>query len=139
MTLATTGLGSKVRRLNGSVYEDIAEIVSIDGPSKSRETVDATNMDSAGGYREFLASLRDPGGVTFEMNFTRDGYEAVNTDFESDDSNSYQILLPDAENTSLSFTAWITELPISVPLDDVIRCSVTMKITGQITIDSGSS
>jgi predicted secreted protein len=125
--------------LADSQYEEIAEVLNIKGPSMKRDTIDVTNLDSTGGYKEFIAGLRDPGGVSFDMNFSRAGYEAVKADFESDALVDYQIILPDEEHTSFAFSGLVTDLPLDVAPGSQIKCSVTIKISGEISIDSGSA
>lgn len=138
MSNAIAGVGTKFRRWNGTNWVDIAEINSITGPTKSRDTIDVTSLDSTGGYREFIGGFRDGGTVTLPMNFTRDTYDTMNTDFESDDLQNYEIYLPDDENTSFEFEALVTELGLGIPADDKVTADVTLKVSGQVTINSGS-
>jgi len=142
--MATTGIGTKFFRWSDQasssgtgVWEPIGEITAISGPDKSRETVDVTTLDSTDGYREFITALRDAGSISLTMNFTRNTYELMNDDFEDDDKQNYEILLPDADNTSLEFEGLVTELPLDVPLDDKISADVTIKISGKVTLNSG--
>ena len=138
MSNAIAGVGTKFRRWSGSNWVDIAEINSIDGPSKSRDTIDVTSLDSTGGYREFIGGFRDGGTVTLPMNFTRATYDAMNTDFESNVLQNYEILLPDLEGTSFEFEGLVSELGMAVPTDDKVTADVTIKVSGQVTINSGS-
>ena len=135
---ATAGVGTSFRRWDGTNWVAIAEINSITGPGKTRDTIDVTSLDSTGGYREFIGGFRDGGTVTLPMNFTRDTYDLMNTDFESDVLKNYEIYLPDTEGTSFEFEALVTELGLAIPADDKITSDVTLKISGQITVNSGS-
>ena len=135
---ATAGVGTKFRRWNGANWVDIAEINSIAGPTKTRDTIDVTSLDSTGGYREFIGGFRDGGTVTLPMNFTRDTYDLMNDDFESDLLQNYEILLPDVEITSFEFEALVTELGLAIPTDDKITADVTLKVSGKVVINSGS-
>lgn len=137
---AISGQGTKFRRWNitSGIWEDIAEITGISGPSMSRNTIDTTTLGTAGGYRTFIGALRDPGSITLNMNFTRATYEQMKEDFENDTSQNYEIILPDEENTSFEFEGLVTELPLNVPTDDKITADVTIKISGQVTVESGS-
>lgn len=138
---AVAGVGTKFRRWGGNAdpnWNDIAEINSITGPTKSRDTIDVTSLDSTGGYREFIAGFRDGGTVTLPMNFTRDTYDTMNADFESDLHQHYEILLPDVENTSFEFVGLVTELGLAIPTDDKITADVTIKVSGAVVINSGS-
>ena len=138
MSNAIAGVGTKFRRWDGANWDDIAEINSITGPGKTRDTIDVTSLDSTGGYREFIGGFRDGGTVTLPMNFTRSTYEVMNTDFESDVLQNYEILLPDTELTSFEFEGLVTELGLGIPADDKVSADVTIKISGQVVINSGS-
>lgn len=136
---AFSGVGTTFKRSDmqsAPTFTAIAEVNSIDGPTKTRETIDVTSLDSTGGYREFIASFRDAGEVTLEMNFTRDGYVDMNADFESDTAVDYKITLPDSGATELDFTAFVTNISQAIPLDDKVTMSVTLKITGQVDLTS---
>jgi predicted secreted protein len=139
MSNAFSGIGSKFRRWSGSAWVAIAEVKSISGPSMTRETIDVTNLDSTGGYREFIPSVRDGGTITLSMNFTYAGYVIMKQDFQSDDIVNYEILLSDG--TSIEFSGYVQDLPLDVKFDDAVTSEVTIKISGMVTIDqsSGSS
>ena len=138
MSSAISGVGTSFRRWDGSDWVAIAEINSVTGPNKSRDTIDVTSLDSTGGYREFIGGFRDGGSVTLPMNFTRDTYDTMNTDFEDDDLQNYEILLPDDDATSFEFEALVTELGLGIPADDKVTADVTLKVSGQVTVNSGS-
>jgi predicted secreted protein len=140
---ATSGAGTKFRRWNASAtsaagaWETIGNITGISGPDASRETIDTTTLDSVAGYREFIPSLRDAGSMSLTMNFSRDTYDMMKADFESDNLQNYQIVLPDSDSTTLEFEGMVTEIPLEIPLDDKISADVTIKISGEVTVDSG--
>lgn len=139
MSDAISGVGTIFKRsdmASAPTFSAIAEINSIDGPNKSRDTIDVTSLDSTGGYREFIASFRDGGEVSLEMNFTRDGYVDMNADFEIDTLVDYQIVLPDTGNTTLEFSGLVTNLGLGIPLDDKVTAPVTIKVSGQVTLTS---
>jgi len=137
---AISGVGTQFRRWNSATgsWESIAQIKSISGPGMSRGTSDTTALDTTGGYKTFIAAFRDPGTVSLTMNFTRDTYEQMKDDFEDDNAQNYEIVLPDDETTTLEFEGLVTELPLSVPTDGVITADVTIKVSGAVTLDSGS-
>jgi len=137
---AISGVGAKFRRWNttSGVWENLAEVNSISGPSMTRDFIDVTSLDSTGGYREFIAGFRDGGTVNLTMNFTRTTYDLMKTDFEDDAAQNYEILLPDNDSTSFEFEGLVTELPLEIPTDDKVTANVTIKIVGQVTVNSGS-
>lgn len=138
MSDAIAGVGTILKRsdmASSETYTAIGEITNIGGPSMSRGTIDVTSFDSTGGYREFIAGLRDAGEVTLSMNFTASGYSDMKDDFESDDARNYQIVLPDTATTTLQFAGLVTQLPLDIPLDDKVSCDVTIKVSGRVELD----
>ena len=138
---AVSGVGTTFGRADTQAtseptFTSISEINSIVGPNKSRSTFDVTSLDSTGGYREFKPGFRDGGEVTLGMNFTIAGYDTMNDDFEDDSSREYRITFPNTEATTMDFDAYVTSLGIGTPLDDKITADVTLKITGQVRIDT---
>ena len=140
MSEAISGKGTKFRRWNTTTgaWQNIAEVNSINGPGMTRDTIDVTSLDSTGGYREFIAGFRDGGTVTLSMNFSRAGYELMKNDFESDVLQNYEIYLPDADQTSFEFSGLVTECPLSIVPDDKITSDITIKVSGEVTLNSGS-
>lgn len=137
---AFSGLGTVFQRWSttGSGWVPLAEISSISGPSMTRDFIDVTSLDSTGGYREFIAGFRDGGTVNLTMNFTRDTYQVMKDDFEDDTAQTYEIVLPDDDNSSFEFNGLVTELPLEIPADDKVSANVTIKVVGQVTLNSGS-
>jgi len=109
--MAIAGVGTQFRRWNTATgtWDTVAEINSITGPGMTRDTIDTTALDTAGGYRTFIAGFKNAGTIALAMNFTRDTYETMLSDFESDVVQNYEIVLPDADNTSLEFQGLVTE------------------------------
>ena len=137
--MALSGKGTEFRRWDGAgSWDAIGEITNIGGPGMSRETIDTTALDTAGGYRTFIPGFRTPGTMTLSINFTRDTYDLMKTDFESDTAVDYEVVLPDADQTTIEFQGFVTELPLTIPTDEKISMEVTIQITGQVTINSGS-
>lgn len=134
MSKAISGVGTKFFR-NGTA---LAEVNSINGPGMTRDFIDVTSMDSVGGYREFIAGFRDGGTVTLNMNFTRATYDLMKDDFENDDEQIYEIVLPDDDVTSVEFLGLVTELPLTISTDDKVTADVTIKVSGEVTVNSGT-
>ena len=137
---AFAGVGTVFKRASsdssGALFATLAEVVSISGPNMSRSTIDVTSLDSTGGYKEFIASFRDAGEVSLELNFTRDTYLTLKTDFESSTRKAYQIVLSDTGATTFEFSGLVTALGMAVPMDDKVQATATVKISGQITVSS---
>ena len=128
MSNAIAGVGAVLKR--GA--SPIAEVLSIAGPGMTRDIIDVTHLGSTGGYREYVSGYRDGGELTFTINFIYAGYNNLKTDFENDSAVSYSVVLPDAGNTTLSFSGFVTSLPMNIAPDDAVTCDVTIKITGEV-------
>lgn len=137
MSEATVGKQTSFRRWDGDNYVHLSEIVNITGPGKTRETIDVTSLDTEK-YREFITGMRDGGTYTFTMIFRRDTYDVIDNDFEDDDAQSYEVFLPDSEETSFEFEGLVTELPLTIVPDDKITVDVSIKVTGEPVLNSGS-
>ena len=137
---AISGVGVQFQREDDDsslAYDTIAEVTNIVGPTMTREFIDVTSLDSTGGYREFISGFRDGGTVTLTMNFTRDGYEQMLTDFADDDSHNYAIVLPISPvAATLDFAGFVTDLPLNIPTDDKVTMDVTIKVTGEVSLTS---
>lgn len=137
---AVAGIGTLLRRWNTTTteWENLAEIISIDN-EKTRGMYDVTHLGSTGGYSEKIPGLRDAGTLQAPMNFTRDTYDLMNADFESDTAQNYEIVLPDTENTSFEFQGYVSSVGLGIPTDDKITANVTITISGVVTVNSGAS
>lgn len=139
--MGINGMGSEFRRWNSSTgsWEAIASINNISGPDASREMIDDTALDSANNRREFIAGLIDEGSVSLDLVFARDTYETMRTDFEDSTAQNYEIVLPDSDTTTLEFEGYVAECPLDgTPRDDRIMCSISIKVTGAVSLESGS-
>ena len=72
------------------------------------------------------------------MNFTRDTYDLMNDDFESETKQTYELAIPDADNTTLSFLGLVIDLGFKADTSKQVTADVTIKVSGKITTDSGS-
>lgn len=141
MTAAVIGLG--VKFLTGDaaspeVFTAIAEVLSVGGPSLSRDTPEATSTDSPTGYKEFIGGLRDGGEVTITVNFlpqdTTQKFTGVLGDLEVDTLQNYQISFPSSPATLWTFAALLTGFEPDVPIEDRMTASLTFKISGKPTL-----
>ena len=130
------GMKSVFKRWSGSAFTTLSEVITITGPNKTRTAIDDTALNPTGGYRTFLGGLRDAGTMAITMNFTNANYKLLESDYESDASQSYQIVLADTQTSIFDCDALITSFNMSIPLDDKITVDATFKITGQVPLPS---
>jgi predicted secreted protein len=139
MSDAVAGVGTLFGRWNGSEWENLVEVLTINGPTPSKEVIDVTSLDSTGGYREFIGSFKDGGTVQLSLNFTRAMFEMMKEDFESDELGTYRVVLPDAENSTLIFDGLVMEHPLAISADKQVTFDVSIKVSGEPVLESGTS
>jgi predicted secreted protein len=145
-TQAYIGYGMTLGIGDGASSEDfsslLAEVISIDGPERVRDTVEVTHATSPNRYREFVDGLKDGSEVSMELNMVQADYVALEAIYDDSDSkNNYLYTLPDKNFTgkpTILFAGYITSLNISSSTDDKVTLSVTLKVTGPVTYTPGS-
>jgi len=138
---AISGMGTKCYRWNiGTGAWDVqSEITSVDGPQKTRATIEVTALDSEGGYEEVIPGLRKGGTVALSMNFTRGTFNTMNADFESDVRQNYCIVFPDPLLTTVEFEGYVVECPLSTAVGDKVSANVSIMVTGKPIVYDGDS
>lgn len=116
------------------VFTAIAEIIGdLAGPNITQDTIEMTNHSSTSASREYLAGLNDAGEVSFEFNYI-DGntqQELLRTLATSRAARNFQLLWPDTSQAA--FSAIVTALSRSAPVDGALRAACTLKISGVVT------
>jgi len=118
-------------------FATVAEVRDMTAPSFQRDTIEVTNQDSSGGFREFIAGWRDAGEVTLELNWlpgnaTHDESTGLLSHYLDDEVRNYKLILPDTVLT-IAFAGVITDFPPDLALESQGTVSVTIKITGEPT------
>lgn len=117
----------------------IAELTSIDGLSVSADTIETTTLDTVGGYRTFINSLKDAGELSISGHFNYTNHNTMLADFESGATNSYTIEFPDKLTTSgtkWTFSAIVTAFTTGADLEDLVTVEATLKISGKPTLSA---
>ena len=135
-----SGVGTIFRRWDTTTgaWVNLGNITNIDGPNKSKSSIDTTALDTAGGYRTKIGGFRDPGQVVLTLNFTREAYDILNDDFELDINQNYEIVWADTDTTSEEFEGFVSAVGRTTTVDDVVTFNVTIDISGQTQTESGS-
>jgi predicted secreted protein len=127
-------LGTLLKR-NGTT---IAEVNNISGPSFSMGTMETTSHDSAGGWKQFVTTLKDGGEVSFEINFdpvaATHGTSGLLDDFVDGTLQTFTITFTDTAHTVWTFTAYVTKFSPSMPVEGKLGASVTLKLSGAPTL-----
>lgn len=116
------------------VFTSIAEIGSIDGPGGQANEIDVTDLSSTA--KEFRQGLQDEGDVTCDFNFIPQNtqHALLRTDKSNQTLRNYRITFTDSPATTWTFNAFVKGLSISNGVDDVTKGSLTLRVTGGITV-----
>jgi predicted secreted protein len=139
LSSAVSSFGTLLRIGDGATpteaFTTIAEVLDISGPSYTLDTEEVTNHSTTGGYKEYIATLKDGGEVTFSVNFFQDTtHEALFDDFENRTRRNFQIVLPiSSGDDTFTFAAFVTSIGLEAPVQGVLTRPVTLKVTGQGT------
>ena len=97
------------------------------GLSIDVEAVDITTMSSTGGWRQFVAGIKDGGEITCEVLYDEAQIDTIEGNLGAA-SAAFTITFPDG--SAWTGNAFITNFSTDNPMDDAISCSITLKIDG---------
>jgi hypothetical protein len=128
-SLAVAAIGSKILR-NGAA---IAEVINIDLSGAKLDLVDITNMDSVGGYKEWLPTLREGGEVSCEANLLPGGGGALatlETDFDGQLPQAWTITVSNPVVSTVTFNAYVMDIGLKLAHDKQSLLNFKLKVTG---------
>jgi len=129
---------------NGATFtydsEIIGELISISGPSISVATIDTTTLADV--HRTFVGGTIDSGELTLECNLDPGGTDSGKFEDQWDAAAAAApaakaciITFPAAATASTyTFNAVLTGYETSLNMDDSIKASISLKISGAVTI-----
>lgn len=115
-------------------YTAMANVTSISGLGGQKGDIDITNFDSTA--KEFLTGLEDPGQVQVEINYSPSDttQNTLWTLKDSGDLRSWRIQLSGASPAPyFGFSATVQQFQVNFQTDDVVRATVTLRVSGSIT------
>ena len=127
------------------VFTTVAEVLDISGPNMSRDTIDVSNQDSTGGWREYIAGFRDAGEISLSANWipvsaTHDGTDGILSKFLDSVTHNYQIVTADDGSAggtgtfTIGMTGIVTGFAVNLPLSEQAKIDFSIKLTGAVTI-----
>ena len=123
--MASDGHGARI------TFEDsafTANLLSIDGPSQTRESIDATHMGSVTKMEFIPADLSDPGEYSIEFEFDSALEPPIDAAAET-----VTVAWGDTSATSWSATGFMTAYSGSAAIGERMTASATLKLSGTIT------
>lgn len=118
----------------------VAEIFNIGGPNIEGSDVEASNLDSPGLSREFIAGLEDPSELTFTANFTREAYDDMLT-IKGETRAwrlTYRLRPGEAVASKTEFVGYLKTVGQELPDGDKVTNTFAIKISGEIEFTPGT-
>lgn len=136
--------GATVERgVDGIAYTPIPECKGAAIPSVETEYLDATSLDSEGGFKEYVKGLKDAGVISVPAGYTADGYEQQLADQAEADAIYYRVTLKPQPSQSTGDVFEFRGFPTpSVEGDDVgqlIGMTISIRTTGNVTWTKGAA
>ena len=110
----------------------IPEIRSITGPGVVADVLDATSMDTPGGFRDKKQGLKDWGTLSFEMLWIPNNamHLQMFDDFVAGTERFYELVFPDVGTTTFTFKGFVNSMPIQANFDQLLTRSCEITIIG---------
>jgi hypothetical protein len=115
------------------VYVPVDGVTNVrDLRSGSGAEIDITDLSSTA--KEFSLGLKDEGSMTLDVIVNRDdaGQSRIIALRNSRLTGLFKITVPTSPNYVITFSGIVTQFPFTLAVDDVIRGSITIRVTGTI-------
>ena len=142
MSNAISSFGTLLKIGDGAgteVFTTIAEVLDIDGPTLTQDTVEVTSQTATARYKEYIVTLKDGGEVTFDVNYitddsTHDASTGLIKDFDDGTLRNFQVIFSDSGTTTWTIPAYIASFGTTMPVNGALNASITLKVSGQPTL-----
>ena len=126
-SIAFAAMGSQVSR-NGVA---VLEIINIDLSGAKLDLVDVTNMNSVGGYKEWLPTLREGGEVSCSGNLIGiSDLATLQADFDGQVPQAWVITVSNPVVLTISFNAYVMDIGVKLAHDKQAIQDFKLKVTG---------
>lgn len=130
------GFGAKLEYESGAgpTYTPLANITKIRPFAQKADTIDVTAHDSADEFREKLAGLKDSGQLSADLNFdeSNTGHAWLSSNLGT--VKSFKVTFSGGTPKVATFSAFVNGLTPELPHDNKQTATVTLEITGKVTI-----
>ena len=113
----------------------IGGLTSIGEVTPESEELDATTLDSLGGYREYIQGFKDSGelSLTGYLKKTDVGQIGLRTGYGTGDIDDVEISYPDG--TKVEFSAYVKSYSMgAADVDGIVGFGATLRIRGAVNV-----
>ena len=115
----------------------IGSLTSVGEISPDSEELDATCLDSAGGYREFLQGFKDSGELTLSgyLDPDKPGQKQMMTLYGTGALGYFWVTFPD--QATVAFNAYVKSFTVgSAEVDGIVGFGTTLRVSGLVQVIS---
>lgn len=127
----------------GLTSDPIPEVEGLAVPVVDQEFVEVTNNDSPGGYREYIAGLKDPGELTVTCGYTSQlydkalGYQASNTLLQFETELTKEVGQETVGDTFV-YNAFVRPRIVAGATPEAMKLELVLRITGEPVYTRGA-
>ena len=139
--MADEGAGATLTFATTSGGENSFEITSIQAQGVSREALETTHHETAGGYKTYQpADFKDPGTIAVTYWHNPNGPRPPITAAAQNITITYPVPVGEATGATEVSSAFVTDWdPPALEIDSVMEATMTIKRTGAITYTTSST
>jgi predicted secreted protein len=113
-------------------FTAVGDITNIDVMDVSVDVQDVSAHDSPSQWREKIGGMKDGGELSMELNFDPTNHAIILTNLGVE--HSMRFTLTDTGAASVTFQGFVSGMGAAAPYDDKLSASVTVTVTGPVTI-----
>jgi|SRR5690625_3249375 len=127
------GVSIQIETGSPGTFTHISQITNFSGLGGAGAEIDVTTLDSTA--REYAMGLADNGEFSFDLVLDPDdpGQAALRTARDDRTQHNIEIELTDSTPTTIGFLASVREFSITGGVDEVLRGTVTLRVSGAVT------
>ena len=129
---------AKVRALGTIITfnaQAIGGLTSIGEITPDSEELDATTLDSGGGYREFLQGFKDSGELSLSGFLVKADVGQVELRTGYGDGGILETVITFPDDTTATFQAYVKSYTIgAADVDGIVGFGATLRISGAVTV-----
>lgn len=113
----------------------VGALTSVGEITPDSEELDATTLDSPGGYREFLQGFKDSGELSLVgyHDATNTGQSTMRSQYETGALGYYWVTFPDG--TTVAFSAYVkSHTTGAADVDGIVGFGCTLRISGMVQV-----
>lgn len=121
--------------------DDIANVKGISGPGLSLDTEDVTTHDQLTAWEEVVGTILRSGEVSLDLVFDPGdaSHAGLLAGLVGKAAVAFELKFPDTAKTMWEFDAFVTGFEPGAPVDGALTGTATIKLTGEVTLDSNWS